>query len=238
MWGFRVENSVERAGWRYGRVRAASDSQPPRGDRLQDGVVRGPRADAAVSATLALSAWRLALAALRVGLVLVGIGAATDALFLALDRAPGLVVGEGVAMAAAAFAACRLIAPAGRILRARGRMLLRAGLFAVWGAADDRVWSDYGEVAIALVALAASVSPPLVVVGCIAVASVGFGVGLSSVGHLVHWVLLGGGVGLLANQVVGLCLTGGVMLIAISALRSTLCGAAASLALARTAARR
>jgi DNA-binding CsgD family transcriptional regulator len=194
---------------------------------------RGSMSNWPAAATVAASLDRVGLAALRMGLLVVGIGSGTAALFVALGRGAWPVVAEGLGIALVAFVGYWQAKLMARILRPRGTVLLIVALFAAWGALDDRVWSDYGEVAIALMVLAATVSSPAVVAGCVVISGVGFELGQLSAGHRLSWVFLGGGVGQLANQLAGLCLTGGTMLIAIWALRSTLSGSAASLAAAR-----
>jgi DNA-binding CsgD family transcriptional regulator len=184
----------------------------------------------AVAATIAASTERVAMTALRIGLGLVVVGSSTDALFVALGGGPAPVVLEGAALATLGLLGCIWIGLAGRLLRPRGRTVLVMAAFVAGGALDHHVWSDYGEVAIAIVALIAVVAPPLWVAGCEVLAVLGYMLGLLTSGRSAEWMLFGPGFGQVANEAVGLALTGAVMLLAIGALRLTLRGATASLA--------
>jgi DNA-binding CsgD family transcriptional regulator len=192
------------------------------------------RLDDVVEQTVQTAAYGVALAALRTGLILAALAAATDWLFaLAGGRATAATVVEGFLLTALALAALARGELAAQVLRPRGRVAILAGLFAAAGAVDFGLQSHFGEVASAIMFNAALVSSARWVAISLAVSVLGYLGDLAIRGDTPRWMLLGGGHSMVLNQVVDLVLNAAAGMVLIALLRRFMVRVPATLAAAR-----
>ncbi len=161
----------------------------------------------------------VAVAVMRVGFGLMAAVAASDLLFAALAHADATMLVVGALLTACAAVGLLYPDPAARLLRARGRALWPAALFAAAGAVDPGVQVHYPEVASAIVWIAVITSSAGIVGLCVALSAAGYVADLGVQGHAAAWLLNGPGRDLIANQVIDLAANAGVMLLLIALLR-------------------
>ena len=160
---------------------------------------------------------QLAVGALRIGLTLLTIAAASDWVFAVTAGAGSLTSVEGVVITGASVAAAMRPDRAATWLRRPGRVVLLASLFALAGAADWGVQNYFTEVAPAIVWIAAIVSSARWVLLCVIVSALGYVVDLGLLGHSLDWMFSGPGQDLVATQFVVLA-TEGALVFALVAL--------------------
>jgi DNA-binding CsgD family transcriptional regulator len=193
-------------------------------DDQQDGPVRVP-------ATV-----DLAETALRAGLALAVVMAATDCVFALVAGAGALAAIQGVVLVAVGLAGVIRIDVAARLLRPKGRVVLLAGLFAAGGVLDAGLYEHFGGVAGALVCIAALVCAPRWVALCLAVCTAGYLGGLVLHGSSLAW-MLGAGRYAIAGHLVNFAGNGGVGLLMVALLRRFLAGAPLRVAAVRAGGR-
>jgi DNA-binding CsgD family transcriptional regulator len=171
----------------------------------------------------------LALTALRAGLVLMVVVAASDCVAaLALD-AGALVALQGTVLIALALAGVVRTDAAARLLRPRGRVIALAALFGLAGAVDFGLYEHFGGIAGALVCIAALVGSVRRVALCLA-ASVAAYLGAATLaGHSPAW-MAGDGSYDIALQLVNFVGNAGVGVLMVAVLRSFIASAPQRLA--------
>ena len=171
----------------------------------------------------------LAETALRAGLALMAIVAATDAIVALAIGAGATAAAQGVVLVSLAIAGVVRIDVAARLLRPKGRVVALAGLFALAGALDGDLYDHFGGIAGAIVCLAALVGSARRVALCLAVSVAGYLGALAIHGHEPAW-MLGDGSYVLAGQLVNLAGNGAVGLLLVALLRRFLASAPQRLA--------
>jgi DNA-binding CsgD family transcriptional regulator len=188
-----------------------------------------------VQRTVDSAAYGVALAALRTGLLLAALAAATDWLFaMAGGHLTLATVGGGVLLTGLAIGALVRTDVAARVLRPAGRVTMLAAVFAVAGAVDFGLQSHYGEVASAIMFIAALVSSAPWVALSLAVSVFGYLGDLAIQGRSLHWMLVGSGQSAVGNQIVDLILNALAGLVLIALLRRFLTRVPATLQAARS----
>ena len=170
---------------------------------------------------------------LRVGLVLMSVVAGTDLLFATVEGAGALTIVEGSVITALPLAGVAHPAGAAAVLLPRGRALVLAALFAGAGALDWGVQSHYSEVASTIMWIAAIVSSRRWVALAVIVSALGFLADWALQGHSLGWMVVGGGQGLAATQLIDLATNAAVVLALVAVLRRFLHGAPELLSRAR-----
>jgi DNA-binding CsgD family transcriptional regulator len=178
----------------------------------------------------------LAETALRAGLALAVVMAATDCVFALVAGAGALAAIQGVVLVAVGLAGVVRIDVAARLLRPKGRVVLLAGLFAAGGVLDAGLYEHFGGVAGALVCIAALVCAARWVALCLAVCTAGYLGGLALHGSSLAW-MLGDGRYAIAGHLVNFAGNGGVGLLMVAFLRRFLAGAPLRLAAVRAGGR-
>lgn len=175
----------------------------------------GPSADqrveCAADRTVRSAVLGVGVAALRAGIVLAVLDAATDLLFV-IGGGRGTVeaVAEGLLLMTLAVAALVRVDYAAAILTRPGRVTILAGLFAAVGAIDLGLQNHYGEVALAIMFIAALVSSWRWVTLSLAVSVFGYLGDLAANGRSLDWMLIAAGdsgvkiVELVLNAVAGM----------------------------------
>jgi DNA-binding CsgD family transcriptional regulator len=191
--------------------------------------------DDAVSRTVQSAAYGVALAALRIGMVLTALAAATDWLFaVAGGHDAAATVAEGALLTGLAVVGLARADLAASVLTPRGRVTMLAALFAAAGAVDPGLQSHYGEVMSAIMFLSALVSSPRWVALTLTVAVLGYVGDLAIDGHSLEWMFVGAGQSSVATQVADLILNAlaGIALLAL--LRGFMIRIPATIAAGRT----
>lgn len=158
----------------------------------------------------------VATATLRSGMILFALAAATDWLFAALGGHPTpAALAEGLLLTAFALVAVVRGELAAVVLTPPGRVTILAGLFAAAGALDFGLQSHYGQVASAIMFIAALVCSRRWVAITLAVSMLGYLADLAIQGRSVAWMLGAGQstvvtqlVDLLVNALVGMFVVG------------------------------
>ena len=161
----------------------------------------------------------LAVAALRIGLTLLAIAAASDWVFAVAAGAGPLTSMEGLAFTGASVAAAVRPDKAAAWLRPPGRAVLLAALFALAGAADWGVQNYFTEVAPAIVWIAAIVSSARWLLLCVIVSAFGYVVDLGLLGHSLDWMTTGPGQSLVVTQFVVLVTESSLVLALVTLVR-------------------
>jgi DNA-binding CsgD family transcriptional regulator len=201
-------------------------SGPPAGD---------PVVDDAVGQTVQSATYGVALAALRIGMVLTALAAATDWLFaVAGGHDAAATVAEGALLTGLALAGLARPDLAASVLTPRGRVTILAALFAAAGALDPGVQSHYGEVMSAIMFISALVSSPRWVALTLTVAVLGYVGDLAVNGHSLDWMFVGAGQSSVATQVADLVLNALAGMALLALLRGFMIRIPATLAAART----
>jgi DNA-binding CsgD family transcriptional regulator len=175
----------------------------------------------------------LAVAALRIGLTLLTIAAASDWVFAVAAGAGPLTSVEGLALTGASAAAAMRPDTAADWLRPPGRAVLLAAMFALAGAADWGVQNYFTEVAPAIVWIAAIVSSSRWVLLCVIVSALGYVVDLGLLGHSLDWMITGAGQDLVVTQFVVLATEGSLVLALVTLVRRFMTQLPSSLAAVR-----
>lgn len=164
--------------------------------------------------TEATYAW--AQIALRTGMMIVTVVAATDLLFALASGGGAKAAVEGAVFTGVGVAGVLRIDVAVRVLRPRGRLVLLAAVFAVGGLLDFDLQRYFAEVAVAIVCLAALICSTRWVVMCCVVSAAGFLGALAVHGRSLDW-MLGDGRYVVAGQLVNLVANaaGGLLIIAL-----------------------
>jgi DNA-binding CsgD family transcriptional regulator len=178
----------------------------------------------------------LAEAALRAGLTLLVVVAATDCVFALVAGAGALAAAQGVVLVAVGLAAVVRVDLAARVLRPRGRIVLLAGVFGAAGTLDAGLYEHFGGVAGAMVFIAAVVGAARWVVLCGAVCVAGYVGGLALHGSSLPW-MLGDGRYEIANHLVNFAGNGAVGLLMVALLRRFLADVPERLAAVRSGGR-
>jgi DNA-binding CsgD family transcriptional regulator len=178
----------------------------------------------------------LAETALRAGLALVVVAAATDCVFALVAGAGPLAAVQGIVLVTLALAGVARTDVAARLLRPKGRVVILAALFGVGGAFDAGLYEHFGEVAEALVCIAALVCAARWVALCLAVSFAGYLGSLALHGGALASTAGDGGYVILA-QLVTLAANGAVGLLMIALLRRFLASAPQRLAAVRAGGR-
>ena len=180
--------------------------------------------DAAIAARASAPADGLALVALRAGMALMAVVAATDCVFALVAGAGALTAVEGVAITGIAVAGMVYAHAAARLLLPTGRVVLLAAAFAAAGALDVGVQRHFTEVAAAIGIVAAVVATPRWVALCVTVSAVGFVGDLALHGRSLEW-MLGAGRSDVAGQLVNLVANAAAGVLMIALLRRFVAGA-------------
>jgi DNA-binding CsgD family transcriptional regulator len=197
--------------------------------------VGDPVVDDAVGQTVQSATYGVALAALRIGMVLTALAAATDSLFaVAGGHDAAATVAEGVLLTGLAVGGLVRADLAASLLTPRGRVTILAALFAAAGAVDPGLQSHYGEVMSAIMFISALVSSPRWVALTLAVAVLGYVGDLAVNGHSLDWMFVGAGQSSVATQVADLVLNALAGMALLALLRSFMIRIPATLAAART----
>jgi DNA-binding CsgD family transcriptional regulator len=197
--------------------------------------VGDPVVDDAVGQTVQSATYGVALAALRIGMVLTALAAATDLLFaVAGGHDAAATVAEGVLLTGLAVGGLVRADLAASLLTPRGRVTILAALFAAAGAVDPGLQSHYGEVMSAIMFISALVSSPRWVALTLAVAVLGYVGDLAVNGHSLDWMFVGAGQSSVATQVADLVLNALAGMALLALLRSFMIRIPATLAAART----
>jgi len=125
---------------------------------------------------------------------------------------------EGVVLTCLGLAGVLRTDIAARVLRRRGRMLLLAAVFAVGGLLDVGLQRHFGEVAAAIVCVAALICATRSVLLCCAVSAAGFLGALALHGSSLAW-MVGDGRDIVVGQLVNLAANAGAGLLMIALLR-------------------
>ena len=197
--------------------------------QLPQRSIPGTSAGEAVSVT---SGDDLAVTALRAGMVLVAVVAATDCLFALAAGAGTPTVVQGIVLTAFGIAGVLRADVGARLLRPKGRVVLVAALFAAAGALDVTVQRHFSEVAAAICAVAALVSAARWVALCVAVSALGFVGALALHGSSAAW-MFGDGRTVVVGQLVNLVANAGGGVLMITLLRRFLASAPLRLAAVR-----
>ena len=187
-------------------------------------------------AARAVSTVEVAQTALRAGLALVVVVAATNCVFALLAGAGALVAVQGVVIVALGVAGAVRTDVAERVLLPKGRVVVLAGAFGIGGALDAGLYEHFGGIAGAIVCIAALVSSGRWVALCLAVCVVSYLGGLLLHGAQLAWIV-GDGRYVIAGQVVNFAGNGAVGLLMIALLRRFLAGAPQQLAAVRAGGR-
>jgi DNA-binding CsgD family transcriptional regulator len=197
--------------------------------------VGDPVVDDAVGQTVQSATYGVALAALRIGMVLTALAAATDLLFaVAGGHDAAATVAEGALLTGLAVGGLVRADLAASLLTPRGRVTILAALFAAAGAVDPGLQSHYGEVMSAIMFISALVSSPRWVALTLAVAVLGYVGDLAVNGHSLDWMFVGAGQSSVATQVADLVLNALAGMALLALLRSFMIRIPATLAAART----
>jgi len=187
-------------------------------------------------AARAVSSVEVAQTALRAGLALVVVVAATNCVFALLAGAGALVAVQGVVIVALGVAGAVRTDVAERVLLPKGRVVVLAGAFGIGGALDAGLYEHFGGIAGAIVCIAALVSSGRWVALCLAVCVVSYLGALLLHGAQLAWIV-GDGRYVIAGQVVNFAGNGAVGLLMIALLRRFLAGAPQQLAAVRAGGR-
>jgi DNA-binding CsgD family transcriptional regulator len=175
-------------------------------------------------------------AALRAGLTLLVVVAATNCVFALVAGAGVLAAGQGIVLVAAGLAGVVRVDVAARVLLPKGRVVLLVGLFSVGGALDAGLYEHFGAVAGALVCIAAFVCAARWVALCVVVCVVGYLGALARHGSSLAW-MVGDGRYIIAGHLVNFAGNGAVGLLMVALLRRFLAGAPQRLAAVRAGGR-
>jgi len=161
------------------------------------------------------ASYALAETALRAGLTVIAVVAATDCLFALVAGGGVKAAVEGSILTGLGIAGAIRTDVAARILRPRGRVVLLAAAFAAAGMVDGDLQRYFGEVAAAIACVAALISSARWVVLCCVVSAAGFLGALALHGSSVQW-MVGDGRYIVAGQLVNLAANaaGGMLIIA------------------------
>jgi DNA-binding CsgD family transcriptional regulator len=199
---------------------------PSPGDRVVDSTARQ---------TVQIATYSVALSALRIGMILTALAAATDWLFaLAGGHDAAATVVEGALLTGLALGGLARAELAAAILRPRGRVTILTALFAATGALDPGIQSYYGEVMSAIMFIAALVSSVRWVALTLTVAVLGYLGDLAINGHSLAWMLVGTGQSTVATQVADLILNAVAGIALLALLHGFMSRIPATLAAART----
>jgi len=160
--------------------------------------------------------YALAETALRTGLTVITVVAATDCLFALAAGGGASAAAQGIVLTSLGIAGVVRIDVAGRVLRPKGRVVLLAALFAVGGLIDVGLQNHFAEVAAAIACVAALISATRWVVLCCVVSALGFLGALALHGSSLDW-MVGDGRYVVAGQLVNLAAnaTAGLLMIAL-----------------------
>lgn len=198
-----------------------------KGDDVQD---RTAARQSSMEQMVAAAIERLALGSLRIALVLLALTALGDTMIAALSGAGTALLVCGATLTALALSGTLWPHRAAALLRARGRIVLAAGLLAALGMLIPGLQSSYSDTEMAIACLAAVLASPVWVLTCVMVLAAGAILDPASAGgHSLAWTLTGEGGDALAGQLAGLCVGAALTLGAISALRRSIVTAPASL---------
>jgi DNA-binding CsgD family transcriptional regulator len=173
---------------------------------------------------------QLALALVRLGMLVMLLASLADLAAVVADRAGAGALIEGLGSTTISVLGLRQPWAVASLLQSPGRAQLPALAFAGVGAVDIGAQSHYSEVALAIVwVIAVVVVAPRWVALCAATSIVGYAADMILAGHSLRWVLSGGGSRAFVNQGIGLAANGAIAVILITLLRRHLESAPASL---------
>lgn len=192
---------------------AGPDGSCPRSPPSSSQLTAGGRSTGRVDAE-APYAW--AETALRTGLTIITVVAATDTVFALAAGGGAVAAVEGIVLTGIGIAGGMRIDVAARVLRPRGRMVLLATVFAVGGLLDVGLQGYFAEVAVAIVCVAALICTARWVTLCCVVSAAGFLGALVLHGRSMDWIV-GDGRYVVAGQLVNLAAnaSGGLLIIAL-----------------------
>ncbi len=171
----------------------------------------------------------VAEAALRAGLALVGILAASNCAVALLLGAGGPAIVQGLVLVAVAGAGVMRVDVAARLLRPKGRVAAAVALFGLGGLLDAGLYDWFGGVAGALVCVSALVSSRRWVALCVATGTAAYLGALALHGRGLTW-MVGDGSYVIAGQLVNLAGNAAVGLLMVALLRRFLASAPQRLA--------
>lgn len=176
--------------------------------------------------------YALAETALRTGLTVIAVVAATDCMFALAAGGGAKALAEGIVLTGLGITGVVRADVAARVLRPKGRTVLLAAAFAVGGLVDIDLQKHFAEVAAAIACVAALISPTRWVVLCCVVSAAGFLGALAWHGSSLGW-MVGDGRYVVAGQLVNLGANATAGLLMVALLRRFLADAPVLLAAVR-----